>query len=414
MKRDLSLKNFSKIIKNPLFIILVAFVIRLIYLILSSTINSPPVMDGWDYDTFAMHILKYHEFSIFLGKPSALRPPLYPFSLSIVYLIFGHSYPAVRIVQALLSALSCYILYLTAKEILNEQSAFISAWIFSFYPGAIYLCGRLLSETLFILLFLSVFYFLFKKKNVYLAGIFLGLSILTRPNVLAFLPFLYIWFLFMLSKKELLIQGSIVIVEILIITSPWIIRNYKIYHRFVLISTQGGWTFFACNNSSADGGYTSGSLKKIPGFKEKFIYAPSNLPIWRGLNEVESDKKFYRLGFTWIKENPKKFLHLLLLKFIKTWNPLRKPSQAFVERYTLLFGIFYGIIIFFAIWGFAVTLGEWRKLFIIYSPILAVTLTCLIFYGSTRMRFLADPFLIMLSAASGSRGKPKTSAKKKI
>lgn len=392
--------------RNPLLIIFLAFLARVLYFLLITGINSPPMEDGPEYDRIALNLLRNHEFSIFPGYPTSFRPPLYPFFLSVIYLFFGHSYALVRIIQALLSSLSCFFLYLITRRVWNERAAILSGWLLALYPGSIYLSGRFLAETLFVLLFLSSIYTILhsqKSIGILLGGGLLGLSILTRSNFILFLPFLFLWLLLTHRRRAFVRRGSFILLGLILVISPWTIRNYRIHHKFVLISTNGGATFFVGNNRSSEGGHLPGTWEEALGFKPDFVMLPSNFPMWRNLSETESERTFYSLAFSWIREDPGRFLGLLPLKFKRTWSPFTTSRVSTARKYRDLFALIFSLLLILAVFGFILSLRKWRLLFLIYSPIITVTLTSLIFYGSTRMRSPSDPFLLIFSALGVER-----------
>ena len=398
-RRGTTLKErLEKFLSHPLVIVATAFVIRLFYLYFFSLFDKPPVMDGRDYDTFASNLLRFREYSLSPGTASALRPPVYPLFLALIYCIFGHSYIAVRLLQAIISSLSCLLIAVLGEKMWNRGVGTLSAWLFAIHPGSIYLVGRFLSETLFVFLFILTLLLIIKNKTHW-SGILLGVSILIRPNVVLFIPLLILFFWFIYGKKGGFLRRSLLILlEIFLLNLPWVIRNYLVFHEIVPFTNHGGWTFFACNNPLANGGYVSGPLDRMLGFEAHFNYAPSNLPLWKDSTEVRSDRTFLKKGLQWVWKNPKDFGLLIPKKLEKTWNPFRKPSQSFAKKFTIIFGIYYLFIMLLAIGGFLFTLTQWKRFFLIYSPILAVTINSVIFYGSTRMRFPSDPFLILLSS----------------
>jgi len=94
-----------------------ALLIRLYFLF---ALGEPPDADELNYDMFAMSLLERHEFGV-NGAPTAYITPFYPLFLAGVYFLFGHNYIAVHIIQALLGASLCLMLYFIAKEVLVEE-----------------------------------------------------------------------------------------------------------------------------------------------------------------------------------------------------------------------------------------------------------------------------------------------------
>ena len=129
-------------------------------------------------------------------------PILYPIILSISYIFTDMTivYPVMKIINSLVSSLIIFPAWLISKEFMNEKNAFKMAILISLIPPMFAFSPLLMSENLFFPLFLFSFYFIYKSfisleyKWDILAGIFIGLTVLTRtigivliPSVLLFL-----------------------------------------------------------------------------------------------------------------------------------------------------------------------------------------------------------------------------------
>ncbi len=142
-------------------ILIINFAIKI--LLLSKFYNQPlNIVDEQHYNTLALSILERGEFGWGPGHPTAIRPPLYPAFLALVYKIFGpENYNAVRLVQIFLSLVSGWIIYSLTKRIFQEEKeALLATAIFLFYPSLVIFNYLILTETLFIFLCLLALYLL--------------------------------------------------------------------------------------------------------------------------------------------------------------------------------------------------------------------------------------------------------------
>ena len=107
-------------------IFLTAYVIRLAYIIEISEqpYFTAPAVDAQYHDEWAMDIAGG---KLFYDEPF-FRAPLYPYLLGTVYFIFGHDYFIARIIQALIGAFSCVLIYFLGKKIFSKRVGIISGF----------------------------------------------------------------------------------------------------------------------------------------------------------------------------------------------------------------------------------------------------------------------------------------------
>jgi len=184
-----------------------------------------------------------YEFSQFFQKEYAL-PPLYPMFLAAVYFIFGPSFLAVRLVEALLGAWLCVLIYKIALRLFHQTTALFAGYFSAVFPHLVFLTGLLYVENIFtLLLALGIWYCLRwqeerKLSLIVTASLMFGLACLGRPVVFAFYPFLALWTMFVCKgemKQKFIATATIVLVTILALT-PWTVRNYLIFGKITPVS----------------------------------------------------------------------------------------------------------------------------------------------------------------------------------
>jgi hypothetical protein len=150
-------------------IILAAFAIRLV--VVCFTYRDLPDADkyyeqfGWEMGWIARALASGHGFSspyYPLSGPTAIESPLYPGLLAVVFKLFGiYSLTSgfiILSINSLLSALTCIPVYFSAKYSLGARGAWVAAWVWAFYPFAIYFsAGRVWEYALTGLLFATCF-----------------------------------------------------------------------------------------------------------------------------------------------------------------------------------------------------------------------------------------------------------------
>jgi len=206
----------------------------------------PIISDAKVYDDIALNLIEKRGFTL-EGKPVA-EAPGYPFFLAFVYFLFGYNYQIVRIIQFLLLAGMGVIAYFITRKFLNFSRilAFLTSLTIIIWPYFVLYSILILTEILFIF-FLLVSVYLFLEfsttpsfKNAFLTGFFFGLANLFRPVILL-LPFWMVFFLLIFGKKWgenfSLSKIFLFLVIFLLILTPWTIRNYFQFHKFIPISS---------------------------------------------------------------------------------------------------------------------------------------------------------------------------------
>ncbi len=285
--------------------------------------HSLPEEDALEYDQLALNLIQgqgYREE----GELTARRPPFYSMFLAGIYAAAGHNYQAVRILQAVLSTLTVVLIAAWAWLLFGAWSGCLAAFLAALHPGFYfyyYGCSALITETLYTFLLTSALFtlYLYFTSRAWmvaaLSGFAWGLAILTRPIPLSLLPVLpFALILLGYSFWQTFRYHCIVGVVVLLVLSPWIIRNYLLFKTFVPVATMGGSQFYSSNHPDSDG-FGDGLLKGVIYPQEQELKAT-------GMNEAMRSKYFYKKGWEVIFFNPEKSFKLFLRKMFLYMDPI--------------------------------------------------------------------------------------------
>ncbi len=234
----------SVILKKPIILYFLMLGIELLVLILvvrHAGWSLEPYLTGFDtieYSTIARNLVENHSFSKSLTLPfipSFFRSPGYPFWLAFIYFISGSFKPEIFL-GMLIFAFSAPLIYLIAREVFSEKLAFWSGIIFALEPRMAFSAPFLLSEQIFMPIFLLSIFFTAKflnspqKKNyIFISAALLGISALIRGISLYLWPILVIFFFIKLYKTcllpEILKTLTLATAIFVLVMSPWLIRN---------------------------------------------------------------------------------------------------------------------------------------------------------------------------------------------
>jgi 4-amino-4-deoxy-L-arabinose transferase-like glycosyltransferase len=129
------------------------------------------------------------------------------------------------------------------------------------------------------------------------AGLCMGLAALTQPGYMLF-PAVVFGVEIVRGTSVLRAMGRTVIFSLALIAAilPWTYRNFLVFHRVVLISTNGGSVFYRANNPLANGNYSAEGEVALP------------------KDEFEADRQGYKMADDWIVHHPGDFAALMVRK----------------------------------------------------------------------------------------------------
>ena len=245
-----------RILGNPYllsFLVFAGIAARIFLIVLSKTRPESPLGAGSDAPAYILlgHSILHGHGMAYVGQPTALRAPLYPLMLAALEAIFASHYLLImRFIQSLLGVLTAWVCAKTAGQLWNEQAKWLAFAVAICVPTLLFFTTQIITET-FAAFFVSLFlYFLVQysaneKWNALIGmGICCGILLLLRFNTL-FLPpvaaLAAIRFpLTVASLKRALLPPILAFV----IVSPWLIRNFIVFHGDIWYSSQTGTTAF--------------------------------------------------------------------------------------------------------------------------------------------------------------------------
>jgi 4-amino-4-deoxy-L-arabinose transferase-like glycosyltransferase len=196
--------------------------------------------------------------------------PVLPAYLGLVFRAFGEDYMAARVGQAVLGAITCVLVYATGTLLASPAAGVLSGAMLALYPPQVYLAGVFYTscfETFFcalaVYLGARVAVSIGGVATAALAGIAVGLTVLTRPVFVVLGPSILVSWLWAAGRawRRVLWPGVALVASAACTILPWTLRNQTVYGRFLLVSSGGGVTLWKGNNELADGGPDDRYLK---------------------------------------------------------------------------------------------------------------------------------------------------------
>jgi 4-amino-4-deoxy-L-arabinose transferase-like glycosyltransferase len=338
LKKLRSLNEF----RSVALIVLVAFALRVVVIpFLLGTITHPERNHwdfGWEEGRIARSIASGEGFSSPLfghTGPTAWTTPIYPYLLAGMFKLFGiysvGAAWAILILNSLFSALTCIPVYFTAKRCFDKSAAFWAAAIWAVFPYAIYYAsgyvwGFCLDTLMLSLVVWCTLAMEQENRPTRWAGYGLlwGVAALTNAVILSTLPFLLGWLVWRRTRSQThwLFNSAVAMLLMVLTVSPWFMRNYETFHRFIPFRGTFWMIFWEGNTGDTSDLYPDWTNP---------AHNDAEMDAYRTLGELGYVHEKKLASFDFMKRFPGLYLLLVFKRFIFTWTgfwSLRKEYLA--------------------------------------------------------------------------------------
>ena len=396
-------------IRNSLFwIVLIALILRVGWIVVGHTYKFKTTENnfsfGWEMGSIAASLASGHGFSNQFAVPSgstAWEPPLYPYLIAGVFQIFGvYSRASAFVLLAInstFSALTCIPIFLIAKRMFSEKVAVGSAWAWALLPNVMFWCTRAIWETSLSALLLAMIIWLtltLEEREGWLPwfefGLLWGIVALNGTSLLSFLPAagLYAWYRrAKVGRKSL---GGVVLASVIFFAciTPWLVRNYSTFGKFIFIRDNFGAELRLGNGPFADGTLM---LYLDPRHDS---YAMHQFQTMGELNYIAMRKQ---QAVDYIKADYGRFAVLSIKRFICFWaGPPRVTEPAWVGMVKDSLFLASSVLMF---WGLGRTLRQRRPgAWLLFWLVLLYPAIYYFVYAIPRYRHAIEPVIAILAA----------------
>ncbi|HEX2103714.1 MAG TPA: phospholipid carrier-dependent glycosyltransferase [Solirubrobacteraceae bacterium] len=393
-------------------------VIRLAYV--GGTPDRPLVHDALDYDGHAVSIAQGEGYSDELahGRPTAFRPPGYPYVLGAVYNLAGVEHEpehervhVARRAQAVIGTLLVAIAGLLAAQLWGPLVALAATALGAVYVPLVTMSGTVMSEPLFTVFMLASLCAVIQHRRsphrlrwALVAGLLAGASILTRANAVILLaPLAFAawdvrprW-----SARALAAPVALVVVAALTLV-PWTVRNHRTLHTFVPVSTQLGSALGGTYNDEArtDPEHPASwrSLKGVPSYRDLYNTVGRT-------NEAVLERRIRHRAVRYALDHP------LYVPQVVFWTTVRALELDGIDwarhtASTVSIGARWADRGVYCFWAFALLalagaftpLARRAPWFVWAFPVLMYLSVAFLVIETPRYRTPVDPFVVLLAA----------------
>lgn len=260
------------------------------------------------------------------ATPTAMREPVPTLIYAAVAALTGRSLMAAVHVQLLMCLLVVLLSYRFARTIGGERAGLLAALAWAVYLPAVEIENQLSADLVgtCLLMFSANALLAARRKGTMiswaLAGALLGLAALSRSAmILMALP----WCLFACWTPErgfhistAWSKAATVGISMLVVMSPWAIRNHNVFGKWWLGTSMNGYNVFRMSSQVG----TDEPLHYVDSFEadtmsQRLLARRKDL---RGdENEAEMDKVYLQEGMAQVKKSPAKYLRLCGYRFMQ-------------------------------------------------------------------------------------------------
>ena len=405
--------------KTLLWIVVGTLVLRVVLLFV---LGGHQIEDDWrfGYETgrVARAVAEGEGFSSPFRQPSgptAWLMPAYPALLALIFLTLGTysvgSAVAILVINCIFGALTCAAVYLLAREVFGRATATLSAIVFALYPPSIWHSINSIWDTsLLALLVVLLIYGLYRipddsRRFTYIAyGIALGLAAWVNLVALSILPVIW-WRLWRRSRGPLSQRlGAVLLVTLVlvIVVTPWVIRNHRQFGRLYLRSNLGVELMLG-NSDAAWEDYLAGSLSSTWARRHPSVVA-EEFERFVSMGEEAYVQEAMDEALAFIVDSPGKFALLTANRVYHFWLSDLKARSEWSGNLTVSVSLSWMkkashlVPILFIILGLAVAVKKRRDIGPLIGTMVLFPAVYYVTNITERYRFPIEPFLVILAS----------------
>jgi len=401
-------------------LVMLALVLRLLYV--DATPGYQLRHDARDYELHAQSVAVGEGYSrhVAYGRPTAFRPPGYPYFLAGVYRVAGverapqpRRVHAARIAQAFVGTAVVALIGAVAVMLWGWGTGLAATALGAIYVPLITVGGAVMSEPLFAVAMLAALLAALVHRRsphryrfAILSGVLAGLAVLTRANgIVLLVPLAFAVWDGRPRRAWPSVGPALALLAAAVLTvTPWTIRNATQLHAFVPVSTQLGSSLAGTYNDAAR------TDPDDPGAWRSVKHVPEYAALWRQVRttpEAVLDKRLRAASWRYIGDHPTyvaevgfwNTLRMLDLDGQRRWRATAATitvDSRWADRGVRCFWLF----ALLALAGAATRAARRTPLFVWAIPVLLFASVVFLAVETPRYRTALDPFVVLLAAVA--------------
>jgi hypothetical protein len=403
--------------QSPGWIVAIAFSLRLIVAFSLIGDQFSPERNhfsfGWETGRIARSVALGEGFSSPLHAPTgptAWMSPVYVYLVAAVFKVFGvytlKSAVVVLTLNSIFSALTCLAVFFIADKSFGRFVAIRAGWAWAMFPYAIdFAASRVWADCLNTLLFSLLFLLALRMEDIKSLrtrrvwigfGLLAGISTLACPPILLVVLLLSARMFYRLRRHQApwVLPASLTAVMMVLVMSPWFVRNYLTFDRFIPFRSNF-WLEMRVGNT--------GDLSDIVPDWSHPATNKAEMAEYRRLGELNYMDVKRRQTLDYIHAYPGAFVSLTVRRVLCVWTGFWSLQLFLGDPISALHAILTTIITIFMLIGLFKTWRSDRSMAFPYLlAILSFPLVYYITHAHAEYRHPIDTIIVALAVYGGT------------
>jgi 4-amino-4-deoxy-L-arabinose transferase-like glycosyltransferase len=304
----------------------------------------------------------------------AWRPPAFPLLLAGLVSVFGDTWAPIKVMLSLFGAGTAMVTCYLGRRLFDARIGLAAGVITALDPSLVFSSAWPEPSNVIALLLVAGCLAMLRArdgglKEAAIAGVLMGVTVLAKTFYLTWPLFATAWLL--LQKDALLPRlrkAAVLWAVTLALVSPWMARNYTIFHSPRITTTDTSLVFWVANTKSWLSGDWNATRLPPPEFKDRFEE-------FSHLSEIERDRWFMNDALHTVRENRSLYVARVFERVWLVWKPfpyVRKWTAAAAAKSAFML-LTFGPILAFFLASLYVLRRRWRDLALTYMLILGLT-----------------------------------------
>jgi 4-amino-4-deoxy-L-arabinose transferase-like glycosyltransferase len=391
-----------RITRNIIWLCLAAFLLRL-----AAVLISPGHF--WAYTVYydmAKVLAEGGGYCLEPGRLCAYFPPVYPTILA-AGILTGHPQTAIMLFGSLIGVGTVWLTWLSGRSLFGPLAGFLAACYAAIYPYFVWHDAVIQETGILALAVTASIYLLVRAHNTdsrplwLAAGVALALTVLTKANLLLFVPAALLWLAFFSAGPAPLRARRFAwaALGVALLLGPWVLRTWRITGTPILYSN-GGFSL-----------WTSNHRLTFDYFPERSI-DEAHIPEWNDMKPEErrdfdtlpddphgilQTRWYWNKGMAFIEANPGLTFIRGIRKIWIAFSPRFSPAKS--GAFQALYLASYLPLLVLAVFGIWRSRARWRELGYIYVLIGTFAAGSAVLWAHTSHRMYLEPCLMILAAS---------------